>query len=113
MLAKTMALIGAINGIAPATAPVLGGFIAHEWGWRAVFVVLTVIAVAVFAFAPKMKESLPYERRNHGSLLSAFRNYGPMLRNRRFMTHTLLKGAAHGHTFCLRFIGYFYYSASF
>lgn len=99
MLAKTMALIGAINGIAPATAPVLGGFVAHAWGWRAVFVVLTIIAVAVFAFAPKMKETLPYARRNHASLSSAFRNYGTMLRNRRFMTHTLLKGTALGILF--------------
>lgn len=99
MLAKTMALIGAINGIAPATAPVLGGFVAHAWGWRAVFVVLTVIAVAVFAFAPKMKETLPYARRNHAPLSSAFRNYGTMLRNRRFMTHTLLKGTALGILF--------------
>lgn len=99
MLAKTMALIGAINGIAPATAPVLGGFVAHAWGWRAVFVVLTVIAVAVFAFAPKMKETLPYARRNHAPLLSAIRNYGSMLRNRRFMTHTLLKGTALGILF--------------
>ena len=99
MLAKTMALIGAINGIAPATAPVLGGFVAHAWGWRAVFVVLTVIAVAVFAFAPKMKETLSYARRNHAPLSSAFRNYGTMLRNRRFMTHTLLKGTALGILF--------------
>ena len=99
MLAKTMALIGAINGIAPATAPVLGGFVAHAWGWQAVFVFLTVIALAVFAFAPRMKESLPYERRNHGTLLGAFRNYGTMLRNRRFMVHTLLKGTALGILF--------------
>lgn len=31
-LAKLMALIGAINGIAPASAPVIGGFAAQAWG---------------------------------------------------------------------------------
>jgi len=58
-LAKVMALVGAINGFAPASAPVLGGIVADTWGWRGIFVCLAVFAVIVLAMAPGMKESLP------------------------------------------------------
>ena len=50
-LAKLMALIGAINGIAPASAPVIGGITADHFGWKGVFVVLTVFAVIILLFA--------------------------------------------------------------
>ncbi|MDE5920150.1 MAG: hypothetical protein K2G82_00860 [Paramuribaculum sp.] len=36
-LARLMALIEAINGIAPASAPVIGGVTADHWGWKGVF----------------------------------------------------------------------------
>ncbi|MDE5722831.1 MAG: hypothetical protein K2H99_01435 [Paramuribaculum sp.] len=36
-LARLMALIGVINGIAPASAPVIGGVTADHWGWKGVF----------------------------------------------------------------------------
>ena len=34
MLAKTMAIIGAINGIAPSSAPIIGGFISNSFTWK-------------------------------------------------------------------------------
>ena len=71
-LAKIMALVGAINGFAPASAPVLGGVISDHWGWKAIFVCLAVFAVIVLALSPRLKESLPAERRTSGSLLSSF-----------------------------------------
>ncbi len=37
-LAKVMAVIGAINGFAPACAPVLGGFVSEHFQWKGVFV---------------------------------------------------------------------------
>lgn len=36
-LAKTLAIIGAINGIAPVTAPVIGGLFSESIGWKGIF----------------------------------------------------------------------------
>lgn len=98
-LAKMMAIIGAINGVAPASAPVLGGILADCHGWQSVFVVLALMSVALLAFLPRLRESLPPSRRQKGSLWKSFGAYGSLLRNRPFMTHVLLKGAALGLLF--------------
>jgi len=62
-LAKLMALVGAINGIAPASAPVLGGIIADAWTWKGVFIVLSAFAAIILLLLPLFKESLPAGRR--------------------------------------------------
>lgn len=98
-LAKTMAVIGAINGFAPACAPVVGGIVAEHFTWKGIFVVLIVLAVTLMALSPLFKETLPADKRYKGPLLSSFRQYGPLLRQRPFMTHVILKGAALGFLF--------------
>ena len=98
-LAKMMALIGAINGFAPASAPVLGGFLADSIHWQGIFIVLAIFAAVLIAISFGFKESLPKSRRNRGKLLDTFREFGPLLKNRAFMTHVLLKGAALGLLF--------------
>lgn len=98
-LAKAMAVIGAINGFAPASAPALGGFIADQWHWQAVFIALTVIAVILLFISPKLKETLPAERRSTGSLLKTFSQYTSLFHNHAFMTHVVFKGAALGLLF--------------
>lgn len=98
-LAKLMALIGAINGIAPASAPVIGGATSDAFGWRGVFVLLAVFAVFVLAFAPKMKESLAPSRRTTGPWINSVRGYGVLLRNKPFMIHVCYKGVALGLLF--------------
>ncbi|MDE6532068.1 MAG: multidrug effflux MFS transporter [Muribaculaceae bacterium] len=98
-LAKTMAVIGAINGFAPACSPVLGGFISDSFGWKGVFVFLAAFAVLLLCFSPRLKETLSPSSRAKGSLWEAFANYRVLLANRRFMTHTLLKGTSLGLLF--------------
>ncbi|MDO5395532.1 MAG: multidrug effflux MFS transporter [Bacteroidales bacterium] len=98
-LARLMALIGAINGIAPASAPVIGGVTADAYGWKGVFVVLAVFAALILLLSLNMKESLAVAKRDKGSLLKAFSGYGQLLHNRPFMTHTCLKGVALGFLF--------------
>lgn len=97
-LAKTMAIIGAINGFAPACAPVLGGFIAAKFDWKGVFVVLAAFGAVLLAFSTKLKETLPAERRG-SSVLTDFKNYLLLAKNKAFMTHVLLKGSALGLLF--------------
>ncbi len=98
-LAKTMAIVGAINGFAPASAPVIGGFISDWLSWKGVFVFLAVYAAAILCVSGRMKETLPPADRDKGPLLKAFGRYGALLRNRRFITHCLFKGTALGVLF--------------
>lgn len=98
-LAKTMAITGAINGIAPASAPVLGGFLSQHFGWKSVFIALAIYATLLLVFAFRLKETLPPANRNKGTLIKAFANYSSLASNGRFMTHVMLKGTALGVLF--------------
>lgn len=98
-LAKTMAVVGAINGFAPASAPIIGGVVSDHLHWQAVFVLLTIIAMLLLCFSPKLKETLPVQNRAKGSIWSAFGGYKKLIRNYRFMIHALLKGSALGLLF--------------
>ncbi|MCC8114804.1 MAG: multidrug effflux MFS transporter [Bacteroidales bacterium] len=98
-LAKLMAVMGAISGVAPALAPVVGGFVADAWGWRGVFVTLAIIAGIILCFLPKLKESLPKESRQGKRVWASFANYLKLLRNRPYMIHVALKSTCLGLLF--------------
>lgn len=94
-----MALIGAINGIAPASAPVIGGITSDAFGWKGVFVLLAIFAVFLLFAAPVLKESLPVAKRVSGPWMKSFSGYGSLLRNRPFIIHICFKGTALGMLF--------------
>ena len=98
-LAKLMALIGAINGIAPASAPVIGGFTADAFGWKGIFIVLAGFAALLLALSPVMDESLEPARRSKAGLWQSFGGYKNLIRNRPFIIHICLKGTALGLLF--------------
>lgn len=98
-LARLMALIGAINGIAPASAPVIGGIMADAFGWKSIFLLLAGFAVIVLVMAWIVKESLPADRRVTGSLLTSMKGYGTLFKSSPFMTHVMLKASALGLLF--------------
>lgn len=98
-LARLMALIGAINGIAPASAPVIGGIMADAFGWKSIFLLLAGFAVIVLVMAWIVKESLPADRRVTGSLLTSMKGYGTLFKSGPFMTHVMLKASALGLLF--------------
>lgn len=98
-LAKVMALVGAINGIAPAAAPLVGGAMADSVGWRGIFVVLGAIGVGMLLWSLRRPESLPPSRRLTGSsheLRAYVGAYGKLFANRRFMVFVLIKAVAIG-----------------
>ncbi len=98
-LARLMALTGAINGVAPASAPVIGGVTADAFGWKGVFVVLALFALMILVCSPWVKESLARSRRVTVGPLRAFAGYKVLLTDRAFMTHVCLKGVALGLLF--------------
>lgn len=98
-LAKLMALVGAINGFAPASAPIIGGVTADAFGWRGIFVVLVIFALVLLCMSPLLKESLAPARRTSGAWWRSLGGYGPILRNRPFMIHVAFKGLALGVLF--------------
>lgn len=98
-LAKLMGLIGAINGVAPASAPVVGGITADAFGWKGVFVILAIYGVICVLLTFRVKESLPPDRRSKVGIIKSFGGYVGLLKNRNFMIHTTFKGIALGLLF--------------
>ena len=98
-LAQFMALVGAVNGLAPASAPVLGGIVADAFSWKGVFVTLAIFAAIVLAIAPKLKESLYPQDRTKLPWYKTLPGYLTLLKNKPFMIHVSLKAFALGLLF--------------
>lgn len=96
-LAKVMAIIGAINGVAPAFGPVVGGFMADWVGWRGIFVLLLAIGLIMTFWTTHYKESLPPQRRlKEGKLKDYLKEYRNLFANGRFMLYVIIKAVAIG-----------------
>lgn len=98
-LAKTLAIIGAVNGIAPVTAPVVGGLVAEKVGWQGIFWILFGIGVVLLAMCVLFRESLPAERRHKGSVASLMRNFPSLLKMKYFVIYVVMFGFANGVLF--------------
>lgn len=90
VLTKFLAIVSAINGIAPVTAPVLGGIILSFVDWRGTFAVLLVYGFALLFGSARVSETLPESRRSHAPLLSTFKAYGNVLKNPSYLLYLLL-----------------------
>lgn len=89
-LTKTLAIIGAINGIAPVASPVIGGIVATFTGWQGIFMVLLGIGAIIIAMCCVFKESHPLERRSAAGVLSAFASIWRLLRMPYFRVYVLM-----------------------
>lgn len=98
-LAKLMALIGGINGIAPASAPVIGGLVSDDFGWKGVFVLLSCFAIIVLILGFWMKETLSPSHRTKGKWTDSVKGYLVLLGKSHFMIHVTFKGLALGLLF--------------
>ena len=89
-LAKTLAIIGAVNGIAPVTAPVIGGIVAGSVGWRGIFWILFGLGMLILLMCMVFKESCAIDRRYVGSVMSLLKKFAEIFRQKRFVIYTLL-----------------------
>lgn len=83
---KMMAQVAMIFGVAPAVAPIIGGWL-HAWlGWRAIFVFMAVIGVTLLFFSRLyLSETLPDSGRQPLYPRALAENYLKVLRNRTFL----------------------------
>ena len=91
--AKLMSRLMLVIGASPLFAPSIGGFIAGQWGWRAVFWALALFGVVLWVVVlVKLPETLPAERRRVGGLRVAGAGYLALLRDRHFVGLALMPG---------------------
>lgn len=93
--ARVFSLLMLVMGLAPITAPLIGGQLLVFAGWRAIFWLLCgfgLLCVLLVAFA--LPESLPPERRSSTGLSAVPAIYGRILADRRFLGYAVAGGLA-------------------
>lgn len=83
-LASFMALLGAINGIAPVCAPVVGGLMAGVTSWTGVFAVILAVGIVLMVCSMFLPETLQSANRIRKSVIKVYGNLFRVFRNSRF-----------------------------
>jgi DHA1 family bicyclomycin/chloramphenicol resistance-like MFS transporter len=89
-----------VLGLAPITAPLIGGQILALSGWRTIFFILSgfgVVCSGLVLFV--LAETLPVEGRTRAGFGAVLRIYGSLLADGRFMGYALAGGLASGALF--------------
>ena len=101
--ARLMSRLMLVIAAAPLLAPTVGSFVAQQWGWRAVFLVLALLAVVIWVVVARfLPETLPPQRRVDRGLREVFRGYASLLGDRHFMALAVLPGL--GMTVIMSFV---------
>ena len=98
-LAKMLAIIGAINGIAPVVAPIIGGVFTEAIGWQGIFGILLVLGMLLLAGCMRFRESLPAEKRLATKWADTFNSFKVVLRNKQYICYVLQLAFAQGVLF--------------
>lgn len=102
---RLMATVTMIFGLAPAIAPIIGGWLQKLFGWHSIFVFLTLFGAALWTLcAMRLPETLPVEQRQPFAVKPLARNYWTLGRDRELL---LLCSAV-----AFNFAGFFIYVAS-
>jgi DHA1 family bicyclomycin/chloramphenicol resistance-like MFS transporter len=84
-MARLLAALMLVTGVAPVAAPVIGGQLLLVTSWRGIFGMLAVLGAAIVACAAwRLPETLPVERRRRGGLRQTTRTFGALLSDRTF-----------------------------
>jgi MFS transporter, DHA1 family, multidrug resistance protein len=91
--ARLMALVMLVFSVCPILAPLLGSSLIVPFGWRAVFVAVTIIASCAFVMTATL---LPETRLRHSrvetSVRSVIDGFGKLLRDMQFLGLTFIGG---------------------
>ncbi len=90
---RLMSQITLFFGIAPAIAPIIGGWLLTLTGWRSIFWFMMTVAIILCALAwITLPETLPREGRQPFSPAPLARGYGSVLSDPRFLLLTIASG---------------------
>ena len=90
---RMLSMLILVMGLAPILAPLVGGQLLVNFGWRSVFWVLTAYgATWGLLVAWLLPESLPRERRRRHSFLAVLGTYRYLLRDRIYLGYVLAGG---------------------
>jgi len=97
---KAMSRVMMLFGLAPAIAPVVGGWLHDAFGWRSVFYFLAIYSSAIFCLILlRIPETLALEKRQSIHPLHVARVYGRTLTHRRFQFLVFIVGCYFGGMF--------------
>ena len=93
--ARAFSLLILVMGLAPILAPLLGGWVNAEFGWRAIFFLLAAFALAcLLAIRFGLAESHDIRHEPPMNLVRVVRGYAGLFANRPFLGYTLSGGLA-------------------
>lgn len=93
--ARAMAYVSAPISIAPATAPLFGGYVSTFAGWQAIFGSLATVGFVMFAFVLlRVPETNPYTPEGDFRMGRLAESYLILLRSRRYLGFLFIAAAA-------------------
>ena len=99
--ARTMSLLMMIVTLAPAVAPLFGGWILHFAPWQAIFVALLVYGALCWVLAwMRLPETMPVSKRQPISMRSMVRTYAGLLAQPSFRVPAVVGGLGLSTIFC-------------
>jgi MFS transporter, DHA1 family, multidrug resistance protein len=86
--ARELSLMGSISAFAPIVAPMIGGVLQKEFGWRASFILMGIAAIIAFIMASQLlPETLRRRSSEPFSLAWLGKGYLSLLRHRSFLAY--------------------------
>jgi len=93
---RALAIYGATIALAPATAPILGGFV-HVWlGWRANFLLISLFGAATSLIIWRVLPETSTPDRSRIQFVRIVKDYLNLLTNRHFMNYAVMTGGGSG-----------------
>ncbi len=87
---RVLSHIASAMALAPAIAPIAGGYMTAYWGWASIFWFLSIFAITGFVLMLlKIAESAPTQYRQPKSCANILADYAVLLKDRRFIGYTL------------------------
>jgi DHA1 family bicyclomycin/chloramphenicol resistance-like MFS transporter len=98
--ARMYSMLFLVTGLAPITAPFIGGYLVLYSDWRMIFWVLTIFGcICLLMVIFYLPETLPADRRTSGGLGKVIVAYGRILTTRNFVGYALCGGFISGIMF--------------
>lgn len=93
-LAKLIAILSAINNLAPVAAPIAGGGVAHIWGWQGIFIILLILGIVLLGLCIPLQESLQLTKRFSGKLMASVKGYKKVSKIKGFPSYSIVYALA-------------------